>query len=251
MTTDQVSENTKTSTKTPQNHTGKSQEKPSSRKKLKIAGIAAGVVFLLLVIVGIFGNTVPAYSVKDLVPVTNNNIRFSRPVQWQDASYADKLVKDFGLGATNASIFGDKVTKDKNGDYHIGNAFVVLGQAGGDTTDVAILKTPEFRSKFEEIMNKQLQADSFKSSACQAVSNYGKNYNYDFNNFPVSVAIKLNCQLSDADKKRYNADSIEIRMALFIANDGKTYVYSLVASDKSWAKNEPVYFQMLRDLRGL
>lgn len=210
-----------------------------------------GVLFVLLVIIGAMNPTVPKYSVKDLVPATSNNIRFSRPVQWQDASYADKLIKDFGLTATNASIFGDKVTKDKNGNYDIGNAFVVLGQASGDTSDIAITKTPEFRSKFEEVMNKQLQEDSFKSSACKSISNYGKNYNYDFNNFPVSIAIKLNCQLSDTDKKRYNADSIEMRMAIFIANDGKTYVYALIASDKSWTKNEPVYFQMMRDLKGL
>lgn len=151
----------------------------------------------------------------------------------------------------NASIFGDEVVKDKDGNYDIKNAAVVFGQTGNDTADVAILKTPEFKAKFEEIMNGQLQQDSFKSDTCVSISNYGKNYNYDYNNFPVSVAIKFNCKLSDEEAKKFGADSIEMRMAVMIANDGKTYIYALIATDESWIKNEPVYFQMLKDLKGL
>jgi hypothetical protein len=97
-------------------------------------------------------------------------------------------------------------------------------------------------------MSKQLNQDSFKSSTCLSVSNYGITFNYDYNNFPVAVAIKLNCRLSDAEKTKYNAESVEMRLATVIANDGKTYIYALIVSDKSWAKNQDVYFQMMRDL---
>ena len=234
-----------------QTDTNMASKKTSTKKKLKIVGIVTGALLLLFVIIGATTSVVPEYSVDDLVPVTVSNIQFSRPVQWQDASYAENLKKDFGLEVDNASIFGDEVVKDKDGNYDIKNAAVVFGQTGNDTADVAILKTPEFKAKFEEIMNGQLQQDSFKSDTCVSISNYGKNYNYDYNNFPVSVAIKLNCKLSDDEAKKFGADSIEMRMAVVIANDGKTYIYALIATDESWAKNEPVYFQMLKDLKGL
>lgn len=246
MTAKQSPENPQTNTEA-----GKSSDKRSLKKILKISGIAVIAVFVLLVIIGAMTSVVPKYSVSDLVMVKNNNIQFSRPVQWQDASYADNLVKDFGLEVSNASIYGDKVIKDKDGKYDIANAAVIFGQSGSDSTDVAVLKTSEFRTKFEELMNQQLQQNSFKSEACQSISNYGMNFNYDYNNFPVSVAIKLNCKLSDAEREKFDAESIEMRIAFVIANDGKSYVYALVASDKSWAKNEQVYFQMLRDFKAL
>ena len=236
---------------TSQTDTNTASKKTSTKKKFKIVGIVTGALLLLFVIIGATTSVVPEYSVDDLVPVTVSNIQFSRPVQWQDASYAENLKKDFGLEVDNASIFGDEVVKDKDGNYDIKNAAVVFGQTGNDTADVAILKTPEVKAKFEEIMNGQLQQDSFKSDTCVSISNYGKNYNYDYNNFPVSVAIKLNCKLSDDEAKKFGADSIEMRMAVVIANDGKTYIYALIATDESWAKNEPVYFQMLKDFKGL
>lgn len=251
MTSAQLPENSPANTKLNQDDTGRSQKRASSKKKLKITLIVTAILLVLLVIIGANSSIVPKYSVNDLVKVTNGNIQFSRPVSWQDASFADNLKKDFGLNVANASIFGDKVIKDKNGNYSVAGAFVMFGQASSDTTDVAIIKTPEFRSAFEESMNKTLQQDNFKSSTCAAISNYGKNYNYDFNNFPVSVAIKLNCQLSDAEKKKFKAESVEMRIAIVIANDGKTYTYTLAASDKSWAKNEAVYFQMLTDFKAL
>lgn len=234
-----------------QSNTEPTKKKPSSRKKLKIAGIVAGALLILFVIIGALGSVVPKYEVSDLVPVTKDKIEFSRPVQWEDASYATNLVKDFGLEVSGASIFGDKIVKDSSGKYDIENAAVVFGLASKEKTDVSVLKSPEFKAKFEEVMNGQLKEESFKSATCQTISNYGKNFNYDYNNIPVSIAIKLNCALSDAEKKKYNADSIEMRIAILMANDGNTYMYALIASDKSWAKNEPVYFQMMRDLKGL
>lgn len=227
------------------------KKKPSSRKKLKIAGIVVGLLLVIFVIIGATTSVVPKYEVSDLVPVTKDKIDFSRPVQWEDASYATNLVKDFGLEVSGASIFGDKVVKDSSGQYDIENAAVIFGLASKETTDVSVLKSPEFKAKFEEAMNNQLKEDSFKTGTCQTISNYGKNYNYDYNNIPVSIAIKLNCGLSEEDKKKFNADSIEMRIAILMANDGKTYMYALIASDKSWTKNEPVYFQMMRDLKGL
>lgn len=250
MKANQVPDNSSSTIKSPQN----SSEKPNKASrftKLKIVGLALVGLFVLLVTISALTATVPKYVIDDLVPVRVDDIQFSRPVQWQDASFADQLKKDFGLDVSNASIFGDKVVKDKDGNYDVENAAVVFGQTGNDTTDIAILKTPEFKTKFEEIMNQQLQQDSFKSSTCLSISNYGKNYNYDYNNIPVSVAVKLNCQLSDEEKKKFGADSIEMRMAILVAKNGKTYIYALIATDESWVKNEAVYFQMLRDLKGL
>jgi hypothetical protein len=236
---------------TSQADTNTASKKTSTKKKLKIVGIVTGALLLLFVIIGATTSVVPEYSVDDLVPVTVSNIKFSRPVQWEDASYAENLKKDFGLDVSNASIFGDKVTKDEAGNYDIGNAAVVFGQTGNDTTDVAVLKTPEFKAKFEEIMNGQLEQDSFKSDTCVSISNFGKNYNYDYNGFPVSVAIKLNCRLSDEEQDNFKTESLEMRLAIVIAKDGKTYIYALIATDESWAKNEPVYFQMMEDLKAL
>lgn len=234
-----------------QTQTSPPKKKPSSHKKLKIAGVVFGVLLLVFIAIGASSSVVPKYKVSDLVPVTQSKIEFSRPVQWEDASYASNLIKDFGLEVSDASIFGDKIVKDSNGKYDIENAAVIFGLASKETTDVSILKSPEFKAEFEKAMNNQLKEDSFKTGTCQTISNYGKNYNYDYNNIPVSIAIKLNCGLSDENKKKFNADSVEMRIAILMANDGKTYMYALIASDKSWAKNEQVYYKMMEDLKGL
>jgi hypothetical protein len=44
---------------------------------------------------------------------------------------------------------------------------------------------------------------------------------------------------------------MEARMAMVIAKDGNSYLYMLVAMDDSWAKNEPVYLQMLEDFKAV
>lgn len=225
--------------------------KPLSKKRfLKVAGIVVALLLGLFIFIGLFADTVTKYSVSDLVSENQGKISFSRPKQWQDASNIDKLTKDFGLAASNASIFGDKITKNKNGEDTIANAFVMFGESSdGSPTDVTIFKDPAVRAGFEKTMDTQLQADNFKSSDCQSIRDYSKNYNYDLNNIPVSVALKFNCQLSDAAQKENDVESKEVRMAIIIANDGKTYIYALMASDKSWAKNEPVYLRMLEDLK--
>ncbi len=238
-------------TSSTKNDTLEPKKSSSPKKKFKIAGIIVGVLFLLLLLIGATGSVVPEYSLEDLVPVKKDAIEFSRPEQWEDASFAENLVKDFGLEVSNASIYGDKVVKDKNDQYDVENAAVIFGLASNETTDLAIVKRPEFKAKFEELMNGQLKEENFKSGSCKTVTNFGKNFNYDYNNIPVSVAIKLNCGLTDSQKDKFNADSIELRMAIMIANDGKTYMYALMASDKSWEKNEPVYFQMMKDLKGI
>lgn len=221
----------------------------SKRKSLKIIGIVVAVLLVLFILIGIFADTVTKYSVTDLVTENRGKISFSRPGQWKDASNIDKLKKDFGLNVANASIFGDKIAKDKNGQTVIPNAFVVFGQANDSVTDVSLFKQPAGRTKFEKTLDSQLQKDSFKSTTCQSIDNFSKNYNYDLNNFPVSVAININCRLADSQKSKYNANSIEMRLAIVIANDGKTYVYALIATDKSWSKNEPVYLRMLEDFK--
>lgn len=219
-----------------------------------LGSVAAVFVILVIVVIGafvIFSGGTPKYVLNDLVPVVNNNIQFSRPVQWQDVSYASNLKKDFGLEVSDASIYGEKIVKDSDGNYDIAGPFVIFGLAGGEPVDLSVLKTTEFRTKFEEAMNKQLQPDSFESGSCVSVSNYGKNFNYDLNGMPVSVAIKLNCRLAESERAKFNADSIEMRIAIVVANDGKTYLYALAADDKSWSVNEPIYLQMLKDFKAL
>jgi len=254
MATNQVSRNLRTNSNLPRPAAGSSKNNSSSiskrkRKILKVAGIVVAVLLVLFVLIGVFADTVTKYSVADLVTENKDKISYSRPKQWKDASNIDKLKKDFGLNVANASIFGDKIVKDKNGEAVFPNALVVFGQSGDNTTDVSLFKQPEGKAEFEKTIDNQLTKDSFKSNECESIDHFSKNYNYDFNNFPVSVALNINCQLSDAEKKKRNTNSIEIRMAIVIANDGKTYVYALIANDKSWAKNEPVYLRMLEDFK--
>lgn len=231
------------------NKVSKKTQTNSKRKILTVAGIVIAVLLVLFVLIGVFAGTVTKYSVTDLVTESKGKISYSRPKQWKDASNIDKLKKDFGLNVANASIFGDKIAKDKNGEAVFPNALMVFGQAGDSTTDVSLFKQPEGRAEFEKTIDNQLTKDSFKSNECQSIDHFSKNYNYDLNNFPVSVALNINCQLSDVEKKKRNTNSTEVRMAIVIANDGKTYVYALIASDKSWAKNEPVYLRMLEDFK--
>lgn len=223
---------------------------PSKWRLLKVTGLVLVAVFVLLLIIGSFASQVPQYLTSDLVSETKDKITFSRPKQWQDASSATKLKTDYGLNANNAVIFGDEVVTNKNGEVEIPNAFVMFGQSSdSSTTDVALFQDAAVRAEFEKVMDAKLTADSFKSDECVAIDHFSKNYNYDLNNMPVSIALNVNCRLSDAQKKKLNADSIEMRMAIVIANNGQTYVYALIASDKSWAKNEPVYLQMLEDFK--
>lgn len=223
---------------------------PSKRKPLKIAGMVIAALFVLLLVIGLFANTVTKYSVSDLVTETKDNISYSRPKQWVDVSKVEKLKKDFGLSSGDASVFGDKIVKDKNGESQIPTAFVMFGKASDAPTDVTVLKDPAVRTQFEQTMDSQLTQDSFKSSECQSVNGFSKNFNYDYIGFPASIALKFNCQLSNAEQKNLKSDSIEVRMAIIIAKNGNTYLYALFVSDKSWAKNEPVYLQMMKDLHG-
>jgi hypothetical protein len=220
---------------------------------LVVGGLVASflALFVLLVIIGLSADSTHVYKVSDLVPVSNSDITFTRPKQWVDASYVDKLNKDFDLDLSNPSAYGDEIVTDKNGQTDVANAFVIFGKTSGEKTDVEVLKTPEFKTKFEELMGQQLNKDKFKSDLCQDITNYGINYNYDFNGLPVSVAIKFNCLISESQKQNYNADSMEARMAMVIAKDGNSYLYMLVAMDDSWAKNEPVYLQMLEDFKAV
>lgn len=231
------------------NKVSKNTQTNSKRKYLKVAGIVVAVLLVLFVLIGLFADTVTKYSVADLVTENKDKISYSRPKQWKDASNIDKLKKDFGLNVANGSMFSDKIAKDKNGEAVFPNAFMVFGQSGDSTTDVSLFKQSEGRAEFEKTIDSQLTKDNFKSNECQSIDHFSKNYNYDLNNFPVSVALNINCRLSDAEKKKRNTNSIEIRMAIVIANDGKTYVYALIASDKSWVKNEPVYLRMLEDFK--
>ncbi len=254
-TQDQVSENPQTEPTqptSPQPAADPPQNKPSSGKKvLKITGIVVAVLVVLFVLIGIFAPaSVPKYSTSDLVTETKDNISFSRPSQWKDVSGSDTLKNSFGMNVNDSLIFGDKITKDKNGKDDIANAGVIFGKASeGKPADVALLKDPAVRTQFEKTMDSSLQKDSFKSSECQSIDHFSKNYNYDLNNFPVSVALNINCHLSAAEQKKQKAQSIEIRMAIIVAKNGNTYAYVLFANDKSWAKNEPVYLQMLKDLK--
>ncbi|PIZ62755.1 hypothetical protein COY17_02110 [Candidatus Saccharibacteria bacterium CG_4_10_14_0_2_um_filter_52_9] len=228
------------------------QTKPgtSKRKSLKLAGMVAAGLFVLLLVIGLFANPVAKYSTSDLVSETKDNISYSRPKQWVDASKVEKLKKDFGLSSGNASVFSDKIVQDKNGNSQIPTAFVLFGKASDASTDVTVFKDPAVRSQFEKTMDTSLTQDSFKSNECRSVNGFSKNFNYDYIGFPVSVALKFNCQLSDTEKKNLKSDSIEVRMAIIVAKNGNTYLYALFASDKSWAKNEPVYLQMMKDLHG-
>lgn len=234
--------------------------KPKSGKPkvLLIVGLLVGgaiisffILFVVLVMVGLSKSSPETYKVSDLVPVTNSDITFTRPKQWVDASYVDKLNTDFGLDLSNPSAYGDKIVTDKNGQTDVANVFVIFGKTSGEKTDTELTKSPEFKTKFEEVMNQQLNKDKFKSDLCEDVTNFGMNFNYDFNGFPVSVAVKFNCQIAEAQKDSYNADAFEARMAMVIAKDGNTYLYMLVATDESWVKNEPVYLQMLEDFKAV
>lgn len=252
MATNQVSENPPTNSNPPQPAADPSQTNVSSskRKPLKIAGIVAAVLLVLLLLIGAIAGNVPKYSTADLVTETKDNISFSRPAQWKNASNSASLEKSFGLDVSNALIFGDKITKDKNGEDAITHAGVIFGLVNkGDPADIALFKDPAVRAGFEKTMDSQFQESKFKSSECQSIEHFSKNYNYDLNNFPVSIALNFNCQLSDSAQKERGSKSTEVRMAIVVAKDGNTYVYVLFASDKSWAKNEPVYLNMLQDLR--
>lgn len=223
----------------------------AKRKSLKVIGIVLGALFILIILIGIFAPTsVPKYSTADLITETKDNISFTRPTQWKDISGSDSLKNNFGLDVNNALVFGDKITKDKSGKDDIANAGLIFGQVSKDgPVDVALFKDPAVRTEFEKTMDTSLQKDSFRSSECQSIDHFSKNYNYDLNNFPVSIALNINCQLSAAEQKQQAAKSVEIRMAIVVAKNGNTYAYILFANDKSWAKNEPVYLQMLKDFR--
>lgn len=230
--------------------------KSSNSKVLLIIGlVVAGFIGMfvvligILVVIGMSKGKVETYQVIDLVPVSNSGVTFTRPKQWVDASNVDKLNKDFGLDLSNPSAYGDKIVTDKDGQTDVANAFVIFGKTSGTKTDVELTKNPEFKSKFEEVMNQQLNKDKFKSDLCEDVTNFGMNFNYDFNGFPVSVAVKFNCKIAQSQKASYNADAFEARMAMVIAKDGNTYLYMLVATQDSWVKNEPVYLQMLEDFK--
>ncbi|MCB9823265.1 hypothetical protein H6800_03250 [Candidatus Nomurabacteria bacterium] len=232
--------------------------KSSNSKVILIVSLVIGgavlsfiFLFMILVFIGLSKASVSTYKVSDLVPVSNSDITFTRPKQWVDASYVDKLNKDFGLELSNKSAYGDKIVTDKNGQTDVANAFVIFGKSSGDKTDIELTKKPEFKSKFEEVMNQQLNKDKFKSDLCEDITNFGMNFNYDFNGFPVSTAVKFNCQIAQSQRSSYNADSFEARMAMVIAKDGNSYLYMLVATNESWAKNEPVYLQMLEDFKAV
>lgn len=221
------------------------------RKRKKII---AGVVTVLgvLILIGLFAPPlVPTYKTSDLVTQTTDTASYSRPRQWQDATYVEKFKKDFGV-TNNAVIYGDKVVKLKDGTYDILNGFLVFGEASGtEPTDISVVKTPEFRTALEQNLDKSLTAENFKMSDCQSVNDYKRNYNYDYIGFPVSIAMQLNCRLTPDAQKTYHANALNIHMAMIIANNGKMYLYALVATDKSWEKNQSVYFQMMRDLHGV
>lgn len=236
------------------------QKKKSSKTVLIVSLVVGGffallfVLLMLLVLVGIMsGSSVATYKTTDLVPVSNSDISFTRPKQWVDASYVDKLNDDFGLDLSNQSAYADEIVTDKNGQTDVATAFVIFGKSSGDKTDLEVVKTPEFRSKFEELMGQQFTVSKLNSESdlCEEVGDFKINYNYDFNNFPVSVAIKFNCLVAESKRDSYNATSLEVRMAMVIAKDGNTYIYMLVATDESWAKNEPVYLHMLEDFKAV
>lgn len=232
------------------------QKKKSSKTVLIVSLVVGGffaflfVLFMLLVLVGIMsGSSVATYKTTDLVPVSNSDISFTRPKQWVDVTNVDSLTKDFGLELANPSAYGDEIITDKDGKTDVANAFVIFGRTDAEENDIAVLKTPEFKTKFEELMGQQLSEDTFRSDLCEELADYGMNYNYDYNGFPVSVAVKFNCLMLESARANDKTGSVEVRMAMIIAKDGKSYLYMLVAKTDSWVKNEPVYLQMLEDFK--
>lgn len=230
--------------------TASSSSQPQKKKITKIVGIVAAILLVLLILGAVFGKTVTKYSVSDLVTETKDNISFSRPKQWENASNIEKLKKDFGLDANNAYIFGDKITKNDSGDKTVGDAGVMFGKLSSSTpTDVSIFDNLEARAQFEKTMDASLQKDSLKSEECQSIDNFSKNYNYGYNNMPMSIAVGYTCQLSEAAQKKHNTKATRVHLAIIIAKNGETYEYVLFSSDKSWDKNVDVYQQMMKDLK--
>jgi len=221
----------------------------SKSKMFKITAIVVVVILTLLIFAGYSGNKVDVYSKSDLISETSDNITFLRPSQWKDASGIEKLKKDFGMEASNAKIYGDKIKKNKDGEQIIPNAFVLFGKISDETLDVSVFKDSAVKAQLEKNFDSSVKEENFKSGQCATVEKFKKNYNYGVNNFPLSVAISFNCQLSEANKKKEGVDSYEVRMAIVYAASGKSYIYTLIASDKSWAKNEAVYMSMLEGLK--
>jgi hypothetical protein len=86
---------------------------------LVVGGLVASflALFVLLVIIGLSADSTHVYKVSDLVPVSNSDITFTRPKQWVDASYVDKLNKDFA-GCLSFCLRHEIVT-DKNGQTDV------------------------------------------------------------------------------------------------------------------------------------